>query len=318
MLFEAGKIFHDSHLNPMSVPADNRFLVELARGLLHPLQPEPTAIQPRIVSLPQIHCVLFDVYGTLLVSAAGEVGTVAQSWGEDAAQEALQAAGLQIRDPRVAAEVVQRLPEVIRRHQQSSPEEYPEVDIRRVWKELLQELAAAHLIAGDLSRQTIMCVALVFECRTNPVWPMPHAAEVLRRLHQAGVILGLVSNAQFYTPIVIEAAFGADLRDLGFRPELCSYSYAMGTAKPGTRLFEPVVRALADYFGLSAADCLYVGNDMRNDILPAHQMGMRTVLFAGDRRSLRLREDDPACSLLQPEGVITSLEQIELMVASEV
>jgi hypothetical protein len=35
-----------------------------------------------------------------------------------------------------------------------------------------------------------------------------------------------------------------------------------------------------------------------------------TALFAGDRRSLRLRKDDPSCRLLTPDLVITDLGQL--------
>jgi putative hydrolase of the HAD superfamily len=62
--------------------------------------------------------------------------------------------------------------------------------------------------------------------------------------------------------------------------------------------------------GISRTSVLYVGNDMRNDILPATKTGFQTALFAGDRRSLRLREDDPQCKNVVPNLVITDLIQI--------
>ena len=47
---------------------------------------------------------------------------------------------------------------------------------------------------------------------------------------------------------------------------------------------------------------------MRNDIAPAAALGFRTALFAGDRRSLRLREEDALG--VTPDAIITSLDQI--------
>jgi putative hydrolase of the HAD superfamily len=55
---------------------------------------------------------------------------------------------------------------------------------------------------------------------------------------------------------------------------------------------------------------LYVGNDMRNDICPAAATGFHTALFAGDKRSLRLREDDRKCARTRPDIIITDLMQL--------
>jgi putative hydrolase of the HAD superfamily len=55
---------------------------------------------------------------------------------------------------------------------------------------------------------------------------------------------------------------------------------------------------------------LYIGNDIRNDIWPADRLGCRTALFAGDARSLRLREDDERLSDVKPDRVVTALGQI--------
>jgi len=49
---------------------------------------------------------------------------------------------------------------------------------------------------------------------------------------------------------------------------------------------------------------------MRNDILPAKKIGFNTALFAGDARSLRMREDDPECIRTSPDLVITDLIQL--------
>ena len=47
------------------------------------------------------------------------------------------------------------------------------------------------------------------------------------------------------------------------------------------------------------------------DIWPAAQVGYKTALFAGDGRSLRLREDDPnRAQYGQPDAIVTHLEQI--------
>ena len=62
--------------------------------------------------------------------------------------------------------------------------------------------------------------------------------------------------------------------------------------------------------GVSAHSVLYVGNDMLNDIYPAKKTGFKTALFAGDARSLRLREKNPKCKDLSADIIITDLIQI--------
>jgi putative hydrolase of the HAD superfamily len=59
--------------------------------------------------------------------------------------------------------------------------------------------------------------------------------------------------------------------------------------------------------GIRHDEVLYVGNDMLNDIMPANSVGFRTALFAGDARSLRLREDEPSVRGSTPDLVVTDL-----------
>ena len=49
---------------------------------------------------------------------------------------------------------------------------------------------------------------------------------------------------------------------------------------------------------------------MLNDIYPARQLGFQTALFAGDARSLRLRPEDPRCSDLPVDIILTDLGQL--------
>jgi putative hydrolase of the HAD superfamily len=60
---------------------------------------------------------------------------------------------------------------------------------------------------------------------------------------------------------------------------------------------------------------LFIGNDMLKDIYASSQVGFKTALFAGDKRSLRLRDDDERTAGLKPDYVITELSQILEIVA---
>lgn len=173
--------------------------------------------------------------------------------------------------------------------------EYPEVEIREVWRALAGEAVPDALIEP---------LAIEYECRTNPVWPMPHLAESLADLRARDLRLGIVSNAQFYTPHLFPALLGESLEALGFAPDDQIYSYELREGKPSTALYE----RLAARFDPAAT--LYIGNDLLKDIWPAQRTGFRTALFAGDARSLRLREGDPRVAGTTPDIVATDLRQI--------
>jgi putative hydrolase of the HAD superfamily len=50
---------------------------------------------------------------------------------------------------------------------------------------------------------------------------------------------------------------------------------------------------------------------MLNDISTASAAGCRTALFAGDRRSLRLREGE---NTVEPDMIITGLTELESLI----
>lgn len=95
------------------------------------------------------------------------------------------------------------------------------------------------------------------------------AAPLLRRL-AARFPLALVSN--FYGNLT------AVLRDFGIRDCFSSVveSAVIGIRKPDSRLFAIAASAL----GVSAADCLVVGDSLDKDIIPAAAAGCKTALLA--------------------------------------
>jgi putative hydrolase of the HAD superfamily len=180
---------------------------------------------------------------------------------------------------------------------------YPELRVEELWAEFLEQQGYGNTM--DKARE----LALRYELTVNPVYPMPGAEETLGILQKRLIRLGLISNAQFFTPLLFEAFFNATPKDLGFDSELLIYSFEMGEAKPSPNLFSPAVRRLKS-LGLEPENALYVGNDMLNDISAAARAGFKTVLFAGDRRSLRLREGDSRVKGVRPDRVIRNLKDL--------
>lgn len=238
-------------------------LIALIRDRSRPIPPQPVAVAARRLAGPPVRAVLFDVYGTLLVSAAGDIGSASP----------------------LAALIAQQHAAARQRGL-----DWPEVEIRALWR-------AHGIAAAEVER-----AAVEHELATNPVWPMPGFPAVPRALADRFAV-GVVSNAQFYTPLTLEALAGAPLPALGLAADLCLWSFEAGRAKPSVELYRAAARRLAAR-GIAPGEVLMVGNSARKDVAPAQAAGFRAALFAGDRRAY-----DPAEGV-QPDAVVTDLAQL--------
>ncbi|QDT16517.1 HAD family hydrolase [Alienimonas californiensis] len=287
-------------------------LQAVIRAHARPMEPRPTGTAPVLTALPGVRAVLFDVYGTLLISGSGDVGVNAAAGRGDAFVAAVRAAGLAWPDDRDGAEGVAGLTEEIERQHAHARKhdgvQYPEVKIHEVWRNALVRLGVTD--TPHQTMETLDRVALEYEMRVNPTWTMPHAAETLESLRSRGFLLGIVSNAQSFTPLLFPALLGKTIRDFGFDRNAMGWSYLHRQAKPGTALYEHAARALQRDHGIGPEQVLYVGNDLLNDCTPAQQVGFRTALFAGDARSLRWREGDERVAETRPTVVVTDLRQL--------
>ena len=268
---------------------------------LNPLEPLPADVKPAGGLRGPVKALLLDIYGTLLISGSGDIGTVGAKTGVDKHLEKL------LFSFDIKIEVGQIMPKlknaIGKEHQQarSSGIEHPEVVIENIWKNLL----------GFKDIQTARKFALCFELLTNPVWPMPCLKVLIEDCKSSKIRLGIISNAQFYTPLLFEWFLGKNLQELGFDSNLIFFSYQHGTAKPDVGMFRQAGKLL-NHMGIESNQVLYVGNDMLNDILPAHTCGYQTALFAGDRRSIRMREDDERLQDIRPDWIVTELDQLRL------
>lgn len=272
---------------------------------------EPVCALRAVRKVPGICAVCFDIYGTLLISdAGGKAGDSPEQVASLAA--ALRAVGLEVLVPEALPGILADLESaIVGEHTRCRQRgiEHPEVEIRALWRGVLERAVRAGILTGPVRGWCVERFCMEFECRLHPVCPMPGAAALLDTLRRAGLRLGLISNAQFYTPSVLHAALGGErwVREL-FRGPLV-FSYALGEAKPGPRLFRTALTALEEW-GIGPEAVLYVGNDMLNDVWAASRVGMRTCLFAGDKRSLRLRSEDPRCAKLQPDATVCRMGEI--------
>lgn len=271
----------------------------IALQYLKPLKPIPTSIGKRGDPLTGINCVLFDIYGTLLISASGDIGITQNN---NQAIEKLEHVIKKFRIDSDPLTLMIALKRTIASTHQAKKEKgilFPEIEIDRIWMQVL----------NDRRREFVRKFALEYELAVNPVFPMPHLEELLQTCRSKKIQMGLISNAQFYTPCLFQWLLGALPEDLGFHPDLIFLSYQVGYAKPSLELFQTAAEALAR-LNIQTHTVLFMGNDMLNDILPAKQTGFKTALFAGDERSLRLRQEDPRCRNLSADIVLTDLNQL--------
>ena len=280
-------------------------------GILHhrtEMHPVETHVEPRLQQLPGMKAVVFDIYGTLVISGSGDVGS-ADTVGRDSfVRQTLVEAGLLGKLVSVPnADSLQQKIQQLNRERCDSSCPKPEVDIVEVWRQVLAEHG---WLASPPEIEMVVKLATRYEALANPTWPMPNAADVLRQLKQAKFSMGIVSNAQIFTPCLVNNLLGeAHLAGGGFDLDLCVFSNRYRQAKPGPRLFE-VLRLGLSSRGILPNETIYVGNDMLNDIWAAAQAGLRTAWFAGDQRSCRPRQDDTRCQGVTPDLVLTNLMQL--------
>jgi len=270
----------------------------LGKSIIQPLEPIPTGLQPAGRIANNLQCLLFDIYGTLLISGSGDVGTAMQTIQDSAQFKQLL---LEYNVERPSDMVLEYFFSTIAQHHErlkTSGIEYPEVKIDQIWMQVL----------GWRHRDMARSFALAFELIANPVFPMPGLLNLVKRARE-GRCMGIISNAQFYTPLLLEKFFNASLKKTGFAKDLLIFSYKTEYAKPSEHLFH-LAKSRLEKRGIAPSATLYLGNDMLNDILPAQKIGFKTALFAGDKRSLRLRQNDERCKDIVPDIIITDLLQL--------
>jgi putative hydrolase of the HAD superfamily len=266
---------------------------------LHHLTPLPTSLEPGGALKEKIKCLLFDIYGTLFLSGSGDISLAGKKSPEIEEINHLLTKYNIRKSPQTLLNEFYRAIKTSHKELRNRGIDIPEININRIWMKVLSNDDT------DIVRQ----FAVEFELIVNPVYPMPNLEKMLSACRHRNILMGIISNAQFYTPYLFKWFLDSDLKDLGFDPDLIFYSYRFEVAKPSPMLFRIAAEKLKAK-SIPPSGVLYLGNDMLNDIYPAKATGFQTALFAGDIRSLRLRLDDPRCENLSADLVVTDLIQL--------
>ena len=288
------------------------------------LEPIPTGVTPSYHRDDSIKAVIFDIYGTLLISESGDIDE--SSMTTASLKSAFDSSRIQVNadngeeERQILRHLLRSFTLSIKQHHKMAKAQnihFPEVNIIEIWERVVHCAMNQHLVKAD-GYDKIKCLTFVFEVLSNKVYPMPGMKEILSAMSKKGIAVGIVSNAQFYTPIIMNYFLyhkNGDDNIEGIDPHLQIFSYKEKVAKPETLLFQRVLQPLEFKHNIKPHECLFVGNDMYKDVWPAQQMGIKTALFAGDKRSLRLRTENQELENVKPDFTITELSQLTSVVS---
>lgn len=226
----------------------------LAASEFHFLK-SPAAPRLQSIDTSPLRAAIFDVYGTMLDASAG--GIKPDPDADSGLREIIKSFGY--KPPESPSHALHA---AIRHHHQHSAEEFPEVDLCELWREILKAPEDCDLKDLIISLETFW----------HPSHVMPGLENFLNELHDSGIVLGILSNAQINT-----------LPSLGhlanlFEPDLTILSYQHRISKPSPALFSQLATRLKAR-GIASKNALYIGNDPNHDIIPAHQQGFQTAFF---------------------------------------
>lgn len=280
----------------------------------------PAGIAAKLPRL-EIAAVFWDIYGTLLGRPMGDLAgrSLLEKNTRQAFRDTAREFGLDKFLDGDPAVVLRRMYdseiERVHRRKKNRGVYSPEVKIERVWLRILKQLETRGYEpeTGAVDLELALKVAYFFDDAEQYKTLYSGAKETLETIWKRGLRQGIISNAQFYTPLALNIL----LRDSDTDDEpvkrlfdrLTFFSYQLGVGKPNLLLFEKARDRLMRA-GVAPNRVLFVGNDMLYDMACARRVGFKAALFAGDRRSFVLRRNDPESAGFEPDAVVKSLPQI--------
>ena len=206
---------------------------------------------------------VFDLYGTLI-----------DIWTDEEREELWEGVSLLLGDGEESAHRVRE--EYLSLCKAAHRGEGHEIDLLSVFEKMLNvrgvDRAVAPALASEFRRLSMVRLKRFHGVKT-----------MLRQLKEAGCGVYLLSNAQ--SCFTVEELHSTGLYDL-FDGILISSD--VGVKKP----FPDIFRIAFKRFGITPENSVYVGNDLRDDILGASSVGMKSVYIktaqSGNYESLDL------------------------------
>ena len=281
--------------------------------------------QAELKLLGGVEVALWDIYGTLFATRAGDLESslsaadsmlrafeiVIESYGlEGSIKRFSKCPPLWLRDHYLGG--------IAKEHARLKTAGFPvpEVRIEEIWQSILTDLCESGFnIPGKNLQEFAFEIAFCFEVAFQRPCFYTGALDILLELKKLGITQGIVSNAQFYTPILLDIFFDhqtdgqiSDYRQL-FHSNLCSFSFQHRRSKPDPRIFAPVIGSLRAK-GITQEKAIYIGNDLLNDIYAAGKLGFKTAFFAADEPMVKFHETDPRVKEFVPDITVKDFAQL--------
>jgi len=132
-----------------------------------------------------------------------------------------------------------------------------------------REIAAALLSDSPATDDQVSRVAAGWQNYYDIYQPVPGIRSILDELKNMNVVQGVVSN----WPPSLRAFL--DHHDLGRYFKVIAGSGELGVEKPDRAIFRHALSRL----GVSASDCVFIGDNPENDVEPARELGMKAIHF---------------------------------------
>ncbi len=288
--------------------------------------------KPHLVSLSEVRLVTWNIYGTLLAIAGGDLffehpQKFVMDLALDKTVQEFKMWASMSRKPGQPSEYMGQIYKNVLAEQRMAPspgEKNPEMQADKVWDAILKKLLQKDykFDAGFFGSLNEYCkkIAYFFHASLQGIACEPGAAQAMEHVHSCGLSQGFIADSQCFTLIQLERGLKKEgcataLRTMA--PEsFWALSFEQKSRKPSERLFRHLLAAAAQK-GIEPREILHVGARIAQDIAPAKRLGMRTALYAGDKESLQATGEQLKDAATRPDVLLTELSQLRDIVAPQ-
>lgn len=298
------------------------------RDLLWPTAPEPVPAKATAATKPLsgIRGVVWDLYGTLLTISEGRLlhrhpQQLVMQIALDKTIKEFNMWNSMSRKPGAPWEyLLHKYTELVEQQTLSGSthrREAPEINSTDIWRTLIGRLQRKgyQFDAEFYGHLDDFCekVAFFFHSCLQGVAAAPGAVETLTAVAASGRTQGLLCDAQSFSLTQMLRAFQREgkLRSPGtlFHPSCFAFSFQLKFRKPSPKLYQSCVKQFRK-LEIAPHEVVYIGSRLRDDLAVAKKLGMKTVLYAGDRNSLDASSADLRDPALKPDRLLVELGQI--------
>lgn len=297
------------------------------RGEPRPAGPVPTPfpkLKPLVKPMPDIRCVVWSGYGTLMLISGGELFLVSPDpimrkvAFEKTIQEFKMWQSMSRKPGEPWAYMCQIFEEILSAiRMKMSVVKGAEVRIEQVWERVLARLFQKdyYFDTAQYGDKAEFCkkISYYYLLASQGVALWPNALSVLKELAKRKVVQGIYGNGQCNSPIVLSRGLQAQGEFAGlpecFTAEFCLWSFETGFRTESPAAIELLLKALLGK-RIDPAEALVVGTDAERDVAPAKRRGIKTALLLADRPSCKVKQAQLDNRATRPDVLLTSFEQI--------